>query len=268
MKVRIVKKDNKLYPVQEDGNNLYLGSSISTINDLYSIGKSIFRDKEEINTDQFKEVIPVNPSKILCPALNFGAHSRETNQKVSDFPYFFAKYTNAITGWNSPIKNHKSIKKLDYEGEIAAIIGKTAYDIAEKDSPNYISGFAVVNDVSARDYQAEYAANLGKNWIMAKTADTFLPVSNSIYLGQEMNFNIITEVNGETRQNGNTDDMIYTFNKMVSYISQNITLYPGDMILSGTPEGVANSGKYPFLKKGDVVKIRSDKIGYLENRIA
>jgi 2-keto-4-pentenoate hydratase/2-oxohepta-3-ene-1,7-dioic acid hydratase (catechol pathway) len=209
----------------------------------------------------------VHPSKILCPALNFKSHSGETKQKNPQFPYFFSKFQNAIIPWNGKIKCHNDIRKLDYEGEIAAIIGRIAYGIPEDKAHEYIGGYAVVNDVSARDFQSQYSENLGKNWIMAKASDTFLPISNTVFLGTAENFNIRTEVNGELRQNSNTDEMIFSFPYMVSYLSQHITLLPGDIILSGTPEGVAASGKYPFLKHNDIVKISSEKIGVIENMI-
>ncbi len=266
MKASVVKEGETLYGLQERNGQFYRSEALSSPNQIFT-GMLKFTEKTEQNMDQRNFLIPVKPSKIICPALNFRSHSVETNQKPSEFPYFFAKYENAILQWNGKIKHHKAIKKLDYEGEIAAIIGKKAYCISENEAYNYIGGYAVVNDVSARDLQAQYSDNLGKNWIMAKSADTFLPISKTVFLGHKEDFNIKTEVNGELRQNGDTSEMIFSFGSMVSYLSQLLTLLPGDMILSGTPEGVANSGKYPFLKHGDSVKISSDKIGCVENII-
>lgn len=266
MKTAIVKGEHGLYGLQERDHKFYSSETIHSVNEIFT-GSIKFNMESDKNFTNVKLEIPVQPSKILCPALNFKSHSSETKQENPKFPYFFPKFENAIIPWNERIKCHSDIQKLDYEGEIAAIIGKKAYGIPKEDASQYIGGYAVVNDVSARDFQAQYAVNLGKNWIMSKAADTFLPISSTVFLGEYEKFNIKTEVNGQVRQNSDTDDMIFSFPDMVSYLSQHITLLPGDMILSGTPEGVAASGKYPFLKHNDIVKISSDKIGMIENII-
>lgn len=270
MKIEIVTENGNLFPFAYEDENVKKGKKISNLNKFY---KEI---KENVNSIEFKEssmenhstAIPVCPGKILCPALNFRNHSAETEQKNPEFPYFFPKFSNALIPFNGKILKHVGIEQLDYEGEIAAIIGRKTFMASRKEAQDSIVGFAVVNDVSARDYQNQFSPNLGKNWIMGKSADTFLPVSNTVFIGKEEEFSIKTHVNGEARQDGNTRDMIFPFAEMISYISRNITLEPGDMILSGTPAGVAASGKYPYLKKGDMVRIESDKIGKLENVIA
>jgi 2-keto-4-pentenoate hydratase/2-oxohepta-3-ene-1,7-dioic acid hydratase in catechol pathway len=269
MKVSVMQRNGRLFPVVWEKDEVLRGKEIKSQNVIYDTDrdKDLFSNLESIDISEYTSIIPINPSKILCPALNFKTHSKETNQKNPDFPYFFSKMSNAITSYNEKVIKHKGVEKLDYEGEIAAIIGKKTYMATSSEARSNIGGFAVVNDVSARDYQNQFSENLGKNWIMGKTADTFLPISNSVFLGNEEEFDINTEVNGQKRQAGKTSDMIFTFSEMISYLSKGITLYPGDMILSGTPEGVAASGKYSFLKTGDVVKISSEKIGFVENTI-
>ena len=153
----------------------------------------------------------------------------------------------------------------EYEGEIAAIIGKKIKSADEKTAEESICALAVVNDVSARDYQEQISPPFGKNWVMGKAADSFLPISSWIKLYEGDPVEFTTEVNGEIRQKGNTKDMIFPFRKLISYVNKFVTLYPGDMILSGTPDGVAKSGKYPYLKNGDTVKVQSSGIGYIEN---
>lgn len=267
MQIEIVSENGINFPIAYENGIVKKGKKISNLNKFYSeLKKNLnFAEFVEISPKNFITSIPVEPGKILCPALNFRNHSTETEQKSPEFPYFFPKFSNALLPFNGKIIKHKGIEKLDYEGEIAAIIGRKTYNVSKSEAQNSIVGFAVVNDVSARDYQNQFSPNLGKNWIMGKAADTFLPVSKTVFVGEEEGFSIRTFVNGESRQNGNTKEMIFSFAEMISYISKNITLEPGDMILSGTPAGVAASGKYPYLKKGDVVKIESEKIGNLEN---
>ncbi|MGP6239118.1 fumarylacetoacetate hydrolase family protein [Cuniculiplasma sp. SKW4] len=270
MQIEFLKNNGKLSPCICQGNGKkYLKMDIS-INQFYSDIKKYTEmiEKEGEWIEQTGEtVLPVNPSKILCPALNFRSHSGETNQKTPNFPYFFPKFITSLTSFDSDIIKPRSVVKLDYEGEIAAVIGKRLRDASLKQSSESIAAYAVVNDVSARDIQNQYSEGLGKNWIMGKASDTFLPISASVYFGDINSFDIITSVNGEIRQNGNTEDMIFSFPEMISYISKFVTLIPGDIILSGTPSGVANSGKFPFLKNGDIVRIESKEIGYISNRV-
>ncbi len=269
MQISIVSIGESLFPVLHEKDGIKRGHKISNLNSFYAEIKSNFNSLgfEDVDEGTFNNVIPVSPEKILCPALNFKNHSAETAQKNPDFPYFFPKFSNALTHYNGDIVKHQGIEQLDYEGEIAAIIGRTTFLASKAEAQENIAGFAVVNDVSARDYQNQFSPNLGKNWVMGKAADTFLPVSNTAFIGSEEEFSIKTEVNGEQRQNGSTSDMIFPFADMISYLSKNIRLVPGDMVLSGTPSGVAASGKYPFLKSGDKVKITSGKIGYIENTV-
>ncbi len=270
MQISFYKKGGKLFCCINNSGEKKCLELDTSINQFYSNYDSLIQKIERDGKDMdqsTKPVIPVTPSKILCPALNFRSHSGETGQKTPDFPYFFPKFITSLTGYNSEIIKPKSVKKLDYEGEIAAIIGKRLKDANTKESTHSIAAYAVVNDVSSRDIQNQLSEGLGKNWIMGKASDTFLPISSTVYCGDQESFNIRTHVNGEIRQNGNTDDMIFSFPEMISYISKYITLIPGDIILSGTPSGVANSGKFPFLKEGDMVKVESDGIGYLSNRV-
>ena len=270
MRIGFSSSRGMIYPVLIAGEKVKFLERNIQINDFYA-NIERFLDELESNGTMVENagntVIPVNPSKILCPALNFTDHSGETGQKSPEFPYFFPKFPSSVTSYDSDIIRPGPVRKLDYEGEIAAIISRKTRDAGIQASSQSIAGYAVVNDVSARDIQNQFSEGLGKNWIMGKAADTFLPVSSQVYIGKEDDLDIRTSVNGAERQNGNTGQMIFSFPEMISYISKFITLFPGDMILSGTPPGVAMSGKYPFLEDGDVVRVESKKIGYISNMV-
>ncbi len=266
MNISFLKKGNHNFPVLKVGDEKRILKENVDINDFYANIQHYTKLFDELETVEVEPgSIPAYPGKILCPSLNFRMHSAETKQKLPEFPYFFTKFRDTLTGWNSPILKHKDMKQLDYEGEIAAIIGKKIKGADEKAAEESICALAVVNDVSARDYQEQISPPLGKNWIMGKAADSFLPMSSwvKLYDGEPVEFT--TEVNGQLRQKGNTKDMIFPFSRLISYVNKFVTLYPGDIILSGTPDGVAKSGKYPYLENGDIVKVKSSQIGLIEN---
>ena len=266
MNISFLRKGDHYFPILKVGNEKRILKENVDLNNFYANINHYTKLYEELEpVDIEPGTIPVYPGKILCPSLNFMTHSAETKQKVPEYPYFFTKFRDTITGWNSHILKHREMRQLDYEGEIAAIIGKKIKSADEKTAEESICALAVVNDVSARDYQEQISPPFGKNWVMGKAADSFLPISSWIKLYEGDPVEFTTEVNGEIRQKGNTKDMIFPFRKLISYVNKFVTLYPGDMILSGTPDGVAKSGKYPYLKNGDTVKVQSSGIGYIEN---
>ena len=208
-----------------------------------------------------------SPPKILCLGLNFATHVTETNEKRPDEPVVFMKPHTAIIGPNDKIIKRPFVKELDYEGELAIVIGKKAKDILVSEALNYIFGYTILNDVSARDFQFKCS-----QWTQGKSFDTFAPMGPCITTSNQIpdpgNLKIQTWINEELRQNGNTHDMIFSVAQIIYHLSRIITLEPCDIIATGTPSGVAMAMKPPkWLNAGDVVRIEIEGIGVLENTI-
>jgi 2-keto-4-pentenoate hydratase/2-oxohepta-3-ene-1,7-dioic acid hydratase in catechol pathway len=207
------------------------------------------------------------PNKIICVGLNYRKHADETNAPYPEVPILFNKFNNTLTGHKCDIAVPKVTNKLDYEVELGVVIGKKAKYVTTDDALNYVYGYCTVNDLSARDLQLRTP-----QWLLGKTCDDFSPVGPYLVSADEVtdpqNLNLKTTVNGEVRQNSNTSDMIFSVREIVSYISQHMTLEPGDLILTGTPEGVVlgyPAEKQVYLKPGDVVTVEIEGIGSLTN---
>jgi 2-keto-4-pentenoate hydratase/2-oxohepta-3-ene-1,7-dioic acid hydratase in catechol pathway len=218
------------------------------------------------NTAQLLAPI-VFPPKILCLGLNFMTHVSETNEKRPEEPVVFMKPHTAILGPNDKIIKRPFVKELDYEGELAIVIGKKAKDVPVSEALNYVFGYTILNDVSARDFQFK-----GSQWTLGKSFDTFAPVGPYITTRNQLpdpgNLKIKTWVNGELRQDGNTHDMIFSVAQIIHHLSRIMTLETCDIIATGTPSGVAMAMKTPkWLKAGDTVRIEIDGIGILENTV-
>jgi 2-keto-4-pentenoate hydratase/2-oxohepta-3-ene-1,7-dioic acid hydratase in catechol pathway len=208
-----------------------------------------------------------SPPKILCLGLNFITHVTETNERRPEEPVIFMKPHTAIVGPNDKIIKRPFVKQLDYEGELAIVMGKKAKDLPISESRNYVFGYTIMNDVSARDFQFK-----GSQWTSGKSFDTFAPIGPCITTSKQLpdpdNLRIKTWVNGELRQDGNTHDMIFSVAQIIHHLSQVMTLEPCDIIATGTPSGVAMAMKPPkWLKAGDTVRIEIEGIGTLENTI-
>lgn len=208
------------------------------------------------------------PRKIICVGLNFRRHADETNAPYPEVPILFNKFHNTITAHKKEIAVPKVTDKLDYEVELGIVIGKTAKYVSKEEALNYVFGYCTVNDLSARDLQLRT-----QQWLLGKSCDDFSPVGPYLVTAEEVgdpqNLTLKTVVNGEVRQNSNTSDMIFTCAEIVSYISQHMTLVPGDLILTGTPEGVVlglPADQQVYLKPGDVVTVEIEKLGSLTNR--
>ena len=209
----------------------------------------------------------ISPPKILCLGLNFLTHVTETNEKRPEEPVIFMKPHTAIVGPNDKIIKRPFVKQLDYEGELAIVIGKKAKDVPVSESRNYVFGYTIMNDVSARDFQFK-----GSQWTSGKSFDTFAPIGPCVVTSKQLpdpdNLRIRTWVNGELRQDGNTHDMIFNVSQIIHHLSRVMTLEPCDIIATGTPSGVAMAMKPPkWLKSGDTVRIEIESIGILENII-
>ncbi len=209
-----------------------------------------------------------NPNKIICVGLNYRKHADETNAPYPEVPILFNKFNNTLTGHNSDIAVPKVTEKLDYEVELGVVIGKKAKYIPTEAALDYVFGYCTVNDLSARDLQLRTP-----QWLLGKSCDDFSPVGPYLVSADEIedpqNLRLKTVVNGEVRQDSNTSDMIFSVSEIVSYISQHMTLEPGDLILTGTPEGVVLG--YPedqqiYLKPNDIVTVEIENLGSLTNR--
>ena len=200
--------------------------------------------------------------KIICIGLNYSDHAEETGQKVPPEPIIFAKATSSVIGPNDDVEIPKKSVKSDWEVELGVIIGKEAKYISESESQSHIAGYCVINDLSEREFQIEHSGQ----WVKGKSCDTFGPIGPYLVTTDEVddpqNLKMWLEVNGKTMQDGSTNTMVYGVNFLVSYLSQFMSLQPGDIISTGTPPGVG-MGMNPqvFLKAGDVMKLGIEGLG-------
>jgi 2-keto-4-pentenoate hydratase/2-oxohepta-3-ene-1,7-dioic acid hydratase in catechol pathway len=215
-----------------------------------------------------------NPSKIVCIGLNYRAHIQETNEKLPAVPILFNKYSNALAAHNCTITlpPRDVAYKFDYETELLIVIGKRARNVAEADALGYVAGYCTAHDFSARDLQLETPSG---QWMIGKTLDGFGPIGpyfvSADLVGDPNNLKIETHVNGEERQSSNTSFMIFNPQKLIAYITRMWTLEPGDIIWSGTPQGVIlgyPKDKQVWLKAGDEVVSTIEKLGALKFKLA
>jgi 2,4-didehydro-3-deoxy-L-rhamnonate hydrolase len=202
------------------------------------------------------------PSKIICVGLNYRKHAEETNAEVPKEPVLFFKATTALSGPYDPVIIPKNSTKTDWEVELAVIIGKKAQYVDEKKALDFVAGYALHNDYSEREFQLERNGQ----WVKGKSADTFAPLgpfmATKDEIGDPHKLNLWLSVNGDMLQNSSTSDMVFQIPLLVSYISQFMTLLPGDIISTGTPFGVGLGFKPPrYLKAGDHVSLGIDKLG-------
>ncbi len=207
-----------------------------------------------------------DPDKILCLGLNYKSHAEEAGFKAPEIPILFAKFRNALVGPTSPIILPALSEEIDYEGELAVVIGKRGKDISVETALEYVAGYMALHDVSARDLQFRSG-----QWLSGKALDTFAPCGPVLVINEIRDpqvLDIETRINGQTLQQSNTQHMIFSVAYSISYISSLMTLEPGDIIATGTPEGVGFKRTPPiFLKHGDVVEVEIEKIGTLRNPV-
>jgi 2,4-didehydro-3-deoxy-L-rhamnonate hydrolase len=203
------------------------------------------------------------PSKIICIGLNYADHARESNMEPPKEPVVFFKSTTALVGPNDDLIIPKNSQKTDWEVELAVIIGKKASYVEERDAASYVAGYALHNDYSEREFQLER----GGQWVKGKSCDTFAPLGPWIATADEIkdpnNLRLWLSVNGKMMQDGHTSNFIFNVNFVVSYLSQFMTLLPGDIISTGTPAGVG-LGQKPtpvYIKAGDVMELGIDGLG-------
>ncbi|WP_339278663.1 fumarylacetoacetate hydrolase family protein [Paenibacillus sp. FSL W8-1187] len=209
------------------------------------------------------------PGKIICVGLNYRKHAEETNAPIPEYPILFNKFNNTLAAHREDIPLPRVSSEVDYEAELVIVIGRTAKDVGREQALEHVYGYCCVNDLSARDLQMRTP-----QWLLGKTCDKFSPLGPYLVTADEVGdpnaLAISAVVNGETRQSSRTSDMIFRCDEIVSYISRHMTLSPGDIILTGTPEGVVLGlppEKRVYLQPGDVVEISIEKLGTLRNRM-
>jgi 2-keto-4-pentenoate hydratase/2-oxohepta-3-ene-1,7-dioic acid hydratase in catechol pathway len=210
----------------------------------------------------------VKPGKFVAIGLNYSDHAAETGAKVPSEPIVFTKATSSINGPNDDIELAPNSKKLDWEVELGIVIGRDTKNISEKDAPNHILGYCLINDISEREWQIE---KMGQ-WVKGKSHDTFGPIGPYLVTQDEIsdinNLSMSLDVNGKRMQTGNTGTMIFNVFFIVSYLSKYMSLQPGDVITTGTPPGVG-MGKKPqvFLKAGDKMRLSIEHLGEQNSKV-
>jgi 2-keto-4-pentenoate hydratase/2-oxohepta-3-ene-1,7-dioic acid hydratase in catechol pathway len=209
----------------------------------------------------------IAPGKILAVGLNYAAHAKEQNAPLPPSPLIFSKCVTALIGPEQAIRLPRISNKVDYEAELAVVIGKQALSVSACKAIEYVAGYTIVNDVTARDLQRRES-----QWTRAKGLDTFAPCGPWLVTTDEItdphSLDIKLRVNGELRQDSNTSDLIFKIPELIEFISQDLTLKPGDIISTGTPSGVGVFLHPPiFLKAGDTIEITIDRIGVLRNTV-
>lgn len=215
------------------------------------------------------DILPpiLQPEKIICVGLNYIDHCKETGMEPPASPVIFSKYANAIIGQNDSVEIPINSNEVDFEAELVIVIGKEAKWVTEEEANDYVFGYTIMNDISARDHQ--FADG---QWSRGKTADTFAPIGPVVVthdeVGDPHKLAILLELNEEVMQDSNTNNLIFTVPQIVSFLSQSMTLKPGDLIATGTPPGVG-MGRSPkvWLKDGDTMSIKIEKIGTLFNSV-
>ena len=213
-------------------------------------------------------IIP-SPDKIICVGLNYIDHARESGQTPPSEPVIFCKFSRAILGDRQPIVLPHVSSEVDYEAELVVVIGTGGRYIAENRALEHVAGYCCGNDVSARDWQLRKP---GGQWLLGKSFETFAPIGPALVTADEIpnpdHLAIQLRLNGQVMQQSNTDKLIFSVAKLVSYVSQVCTLLPGDLIFTGTPSGVGFARKPPvFLKPGDTVEVEIEQIGVLSNSV-
>ncbi len=221
--------------------------------------------------DVRKLLAPVAPTGILCIGLNYRRHAAEGNAPIPQWPVLFMKTISAVQNPGDPIVLPRKLKseQVDYECELAVVIGKRCKNVPRERALDYVLGYTCANDVSARDWQKDFG---GSQWCRGKTFDTFCPLGPVLVTADEITnpnaLGIKTILNGEVMQDWNTDDMIFDVPTLIEFLSGSTTLLPGMVILTGTPHGVGMARKPPvWLKAGDRITVEIERIGKLENPV-
>jgi 2,4-diketo-3-deoxy-L-fuconate hydrolase len=264
--------------ILSDGRWIDVSPYIGNYNEKF-FGNSGLQELEDflkIHSDDLTEVSsdirlgpPIQkPSKIICIGLNYAQHAKESGMDIPEEPVIFFKSTSAIVGPNDNLIIPKNSSKIDWEVELAVVIGRKANYVSEDDAENYIAGYMLHNDYSEREFQLER----GGQWVKGKSADTFAPIGPFLATKDEIDdpqkLNLWLKVNDKLMQQGNTSDLIFSIPKLVSYISQFMSILPGDIISTGTPPGVGLGMDPPrYLLPGDLVELGIDGLGKSRQKV-
>lgn len=268
--VRIGEFEKEKPALLIDGKYFDVSEHVIDYNEAFFAGDGLAKLAQIVATNDLPEIkeparigsCVARPSKIICVGLNYADHARETGAEIPQEPILFFKSTTALCGPFDEVIIPKGSTKTDWEVELAIVIGKKAQYVSEADAYDYVAGYCLHNDYSEREYQLER----GGNWSKGKGCDTFAPLGPILVTKDEIsdvhNLSMYLDVNGKRFQTSNTDQLIFNVPQVVSYISQFMTLLPGDVISTGTPHGVGLGFKPPiYLKAGDVVTLGIDNLG-------
>jgi 2-keto-4-pentenoate hydratase/2-oxohepta-3-ene-1,7-dioic acid hydratase in catechol pathway len=268
--VRIGEFEQEKPAILKDGRYLDVSEHVFDYNEAFFSADGLNELANVITTHDLPEIIApsrigscvARPSKIICVGLNYADHARETGAEIPQEPILFFKSTTALCGPYDDVIIPKGSTKTDWEVELAIVIGKKAQYVSENEAHEYVAGYCLHNDYSEREYQLER----GGNWSKGKGCDTFAPLGPILVTKDEIKdvhqLSMWLDVNGKRFQTSNTDQLIFNVPQVVSYISQFMTLLPGDVISTGTPHGVGLGFKPPiYLNPGDVVTLGMDGLG-------
>ncbi len=228
------------------------------------------RHKETYKAAGARLLPPIlDPQKVICLGLNYRDHAIESKMPIPEEPVLFSKFASSLTGHLAPIELPKVSNQVDYEAELVVVIGKRGRDIPVNEAMNYVAGYTVGHDVSARDWQLNKP---GKQWLAGKTFDTFAPIGPWLVTRDEIpdphSLRIQLRLNGQTMQDSSTAQLIFRIDEVITYLSQVCTIEPGDLIFTGTPPGVGMARTPPvFLKPGDVAEVEIEGLGVLRNPV-
>ena len=209
-----------------------------------------------------------NPDKVLCIGLNYRNHAIETNSPIPTEPVVFNKFSQSVIGPKDAVVLPRVAHEVDYEAELVVVIGKRGKNISKAHAFQYVAGYTCGNDVSARDWQK---GRPGGQWLLGKTPDTFAPIGPYLVTSDELdphNIQIALRLNGVTMQDSSTNELIFGIDELIAYVSQLVTLQPGDLIFTGTPPGVGVARQPPiYLKPGDRMEVEIEDVGILINTV-
>jgi len=263
----LAKHFNKRVPEKLEDFIMMGETAVETAEELLKEADNFDVENVSVPISAVSLLAPIaSPPKILCLGLNYRDHAAETNSRIPDEPIIFMKPHTAIVGPNQKIIKPKFVNELDYEGELAIVIGETAKNIPATEAKEHIFGYTILNDVSARDFQFKDG-----QWTRGKSFDTFAPIGPCLTTENQLNtadLSIRTWVNDELRQNGTTRNMVFDVSQIVHQLSRIMTLEPCDIIATGTPAGVGFAMKSKkYLQDGNTVRIEIEGIGELENTV-
>jgi 2-keto-4-pentenoate hydratase/2-oxohepta-3-ene-1,7-dioic acid hydratase in catechol pathway len=237
---------------------------------LLTEARRVIADGEAMRPESVSLLPPVpDPQKIICVGLNYEDHAKESKAQVGDEPVIFNKFVTALLAHGQPIRLPAVGAQVDYEAELVAVIGVGGKNLPREAALDHVAGYACGHDVSARDWQMRKP---GGQWLLGKSFDTFAPLGPELVtaddVGDPLSLDIQLRLNGQVMQQSNTNQLIFSVEFLVSYVSQVCTLSPGDLIYTGTPSGVGAARNPPvYLKEGDVVEVEIERVGVLTNPV-